>query len=188
MGKIKNLVRKIRDKLVGRVNLSEEQLSEIVIDRIRSGGGTVGENVDILSCTVDLGEPYLIHIGNNVTLTGIRLLTHDASLKKTIGYSKIGKVHIGDDVFVGVGSIILPNTTIGSKVVVGAGTVVAKDIPDNSVVVGNPMRVICTYDEYTEKNKKLMQEYPVFDMYPSNLMNCEKEKGLLIERGYGYML
>ena len=186
--KTKNALRKIRDKLVGRSNLSEEQVSDIIIGKIRAGGGIVGEKVDILSSIIDLGEPYLIHIGDRVTVTGARILTHDASLKKTIGYSKTGKVHVGSDVFIGVGSIVLPNTTIGNKVVIGAGSVVAKDIPDNSVAVGNPIRILCTYDEYVEKNQKLMQEYPVFDLLPSDLMSDEEAKSKLIEAGYGYML
>lgn len=188
MKKIKDLLRKIRDKLVGRSNLTEEQMSDIIIDKIREGGGIVGEKVDILSSIIDLGEPYLIHIGDRVTITGARVLTHDASLKKTIGYSKTGKVYIGSDVFIGVGSIVLPNTTIGNKVVIGAGSIVAKDIPDNSVAVGNPIRILCTYDEYVEKNKSLMQEYPVVDLFPSNLMGDEEAKSKLIEAGYGYML
>ena len=133
-----------------------------------------------------MGEPYLISIGNNVTITGVKILTHDASLKKTIGYSKTGKVHIGNDVFIGWGSIILPNTTIGNRVVIGAGTVVAKDIPDNSVVIGNPCRVLCTYDEYVEKNRFAMQEKPVIDLFPEQIDGEDKKK--LIEFGSGYIL
>lgn len=188
MSTIKNLLRRIRDKLVGRVNLSEEQISEIMIGRIRSGGGVVGDNVDILASSIDMGEPYLIHIGSNVTITGVKILTHDASLKKTIGYSKTGKVHIGNDVFIGWGSIVLPNTTIGNRVVIGAGSVVAKDIPDNSVVVGNPCRIICTYDEYVQKNRRLMEEFPVIDLLPDAIMQDAQGKQQLVDSGYGYIL
>lgn len=188
MGKVKKVLIKVRDKLVGRVNLSEEQISEIIIGRIRSGGGVVGDNVDILASSIDMGEPYLIHIGNNVTITGVKILTHDASLKKTIGYSKTGKVHIGNDVFIGWGSIILPNTTIGNRVVIGAGSVVAKDIPDNSVVVGNPCRIICTYDEYVQKNRRLMEEFPVIDLLPDAIMQDVQSKQQLVDSGYGYIL
>lgn len=51
--------------------------------------------------------PYLVAIGNNVTLTGVRVLTHDASTKKELGYTKVGRVTIGDNVFVGAGFITL---------------------------------------------------------------------------------
>ena len=118
----------------------------------------------------------------------MKILTHDASLKKTIGYSKTGKVHIGNDVFVGWGSIILPNTTIGNRVVIGAGTVVAKDIPDNSVVIGNPCRILCTYDEYVKKNEDAMKVKPVIDLLPEEIMNNEECRKMLIEYGNGYIL
>lgn len=70
-------------------------------------------------------------------------------------------VKIGDNVFIGYGSIILPNTTIGNKVIVGAGTVVSKNVPDNVVIVGNPYRIICSYDSYMERMKKDMEIKPV---------------------------
>lgn len=97
-------------------------------------------------------------------------------------------MHIGDDVFIGWGSIILPNTTIGNRVVIGAGAVIAKDVPDNSVVVGNPCRILCTYDEYVNKTKDLMKEYPVIDLLPDELMNDIVSKEKLIEKGFGYIL
>ena len=51
-------------------------------------------------------------------------------------------VTIGDNVWIGGGSIILPGITIGNNVTIGAGSVVTKDIPDNVLAVGNPCRVI----------------------------------------------
>ena len=63
----------------------------------------------------------MLKIGNNVTITCVRILTHDARLKKTIGYTKVGQVYIGDNVFVGAGSIILPNVCIGNNCIIGAG-------------------------------------------------------------------
>ncbi|MDO5844977.1 MAG: sugar O-acetyltransferase [Methanocorpusculum sp.] len=51
-------------------------------------------------------------------------------------------VKIGNDVWIGGGSVILPGITIGNNVVVGAGSVVTHDIEDNSVAVGNPCRII----------------------------------------------
>lgn len=56
--------------------------------------------------------------------------------KKILGYSRVGRIDIGNDVFIGASSIVLPNVKIGDKVIVGAGSIVTKDIPDNSVVVG----------------------------------------------------
>ena len=102
------------------------------------------------------------------------ILLHDASTKRFIGYSRVGKVVIGSNVFIGADAIICPGVTIGNNVVVGAGSVVTKNIPDNSIVVGNPGRVIGTTDNFIEKNQKDMDGYPVFTTYWANKTREEK--------------
>ena len=133
------------------------------IEFYRQKGVKVGENILLIRCKIDLHMPKLLSIGNNTTIVRSSILVHDASLNKTLGYTKYGKVEIGDNVFIGLGSIILPNVKIGNRVVVGAGSVVSKDIPDNSVAVGNPCRVIGTFDEYFERQRKNLEKRPVFD-------------------------
>ena len=167
---------------------TEEEFSQYIIGQIRSGGGQVGENVTIYDSDFDLGEPYYISIGNNVTITGVKLLTHDASTKKALGYTKNGRVIIGNDVFIGYGSIILPDTVIGNRVIIGAGTIVAKAVPDNVVVCGNPMRVLCSYEEYLEKNRKKMESLPVIDLYPAAIMKDPAVIEQLKNAGSGYLL
>lgn len=103
---------------------------------------TIGENCHIYTNQIDIPHAYLISIGNNVTISNARILAHDGSTKKILGYSRVGRVDIGDDVFIGAGGIILPNVKIGS--IVGTGAVVTRDIPDNSVAVGSPARVVGT--------------------------------------------
>lgn len=70
---------------------------------------------------------------------------------------------IGDDVFVGAGTIILPRVEIGNKVIIGAGSVVSRSIPSNSVAVGNPAKVIGSYDDYMAKRKLQMASSPCYD-------------------------
>lgn len=103
-------------------------------------------------------EAYLISMGNDVWLTGnVQLINHDASVKvvknvKNVDWiDKIGIISFGNHVFVGNHSIIMPGVRIGNNVVIGAGSVVTRDIPSNSVAVGNPARCIMSFDEYAEK-------------------------------------
>lgn len=149
------------------------------INQLRKRGVKIGENVDVFSSYIDDGHGFLISIGNNCTITNSTILAHDASTKKVLGYSKVGKVSIGNDVFVGHGSIILPGVTIGDKVIIGAGSVVRKNIPSNSVVLGNPATVVCTYNEYMEKNKQHMESYPKYNTFWKK--KSEEEKQRMIE-------
>ena len=106
---------------------------------------------------IDPTHCYHITIGDNVTLAPrVHILAHDASTFIFIGKTRAANVKIGNDVFIGASTIVLPGVPIGNRVVIGAGSVVTKNIPDNSVAVGNPARVICTVDEYLDKIKEKM--------------------------------
>lgn len=114
-------------------------------------------------CYIDPTHCFLIEIGNNVTLSiRVSLLAHDASTKKSLGYTRIGHIRIGDDVFIGANATVLPGVRIGSHSVIGANSVVTKDIPENTVAAGNPARVICSLEEFTEKNRAAMENARVF--------------------------
>lgn len=69
-------------------------------------------------------------------------------------------VTIGDNVWIGGNTVIMPGVHIGSNTVIGAGSVVTKDIPDWSVAVGNPCRVI---KKITEEDKKYYYKDREFD-------------------------
>lgn len=62
-----------------------------------------------------------------------------------------GTITIKENVFVGFRAVILPNTTIGKNSIIGAGSIVKGNIPEGSVVVGNPAKVLCSIDEYKRK-------------------------------------
>lgn len=66
----------------------------------------------------------------------------------------MGQITVGDNCFIGQRAIILQNVKIGNNCIIGAGAVVTKDVPDNSVVAGCPAKVICTVEEYIERNKE----------------------------------
>jgi maltose O-acetyltransferase len=77
-------------------------------------------------------------------------------------YTRIGKVTIGNRVFIGASSVILPGVTIGSNVIIGAGSVVTKDIPDNVVAAGNPAKVLMPINDFLTKRQQETEIYPVF--------------------------
>ena len=170
-------------KMIRKITGRAPSLAEL-----RSSGVVIGSNCHIYGF-IDAGHGFLVTIGDNVTLAGgCKLLTHDGSTKKIVGYSRVGRIDIGNDVFIGAGCIVLPNVKIGNKVIVGAGSIVTKDIPDNCVVVGNPARVIGTYDAYVEKTKNQFENLPRWDTYYTKKTAAEKQqmKDTLYESGYGF--
>ena len=139
----------IRSKLMSlRSEVSTEDLIKL--------GLTVGKNFSRQEKTlIDQSHCWLINIGNDVTLAPrVHILAHDASTKKALGYTRIGLVDIGNNVFIGASTTVLPGVKIGDNVVIGAGSVVSKDIPAGSVAAGNPAKVICRYEEFVERKKK----------------------------------
>lgn len=171
------------------MELLDKLLKKSVVDRLRSNGAHVGENVTIYANTgtvIDYGHAFLISIGDSVTMSNVTLLAHDASTKRLFGYSKVGKIIIGNNVFIGMKSIVLPNVRIGSNVIIGAGTLVCKDVPDNSVAVGNPVRVIGKYDDFVKKHEKWINEKPCYDTYYTKKSVEEKKQMVadIIDWGY----
>lgn len=118
-------------------------------------GLKVGKNFDRhQGCYIDPTHCFLIKIGDNVTFSiRVTVMAHDASTKEFLGYSKIGRVTIGDNVFVGANTTILPGVQIGNNVIIGAGSVVTRSIPDNMVAAGNPAKIICSLEDYKTKWK-----------------------------------
>lgn len=139
--------------------------SEVSTEDLISLGLTVGENLNRQEKTIiDQSHCWLITIGDNVTLAPrVHILAHDASTKSALDYTRIGLVNIGNNVFIGASSTILPGVTIGDNVVIGAGSIVSTNIPSNSVAVGNPAKVISTYDDYIIKKKQEFDNVPVYN-------------------------
>ena len=138
---------------------------EYTTEKLISMGMKVGKNFGRLNGVIlDPSHCWLIEIGDDVTLAPrVHILCHDASTKTFMNYTKIGNVTIGNRVFIGAESVILPGVTIGDDVVIGANSTVTHDIPTNSVAVGSPARVICTLEEYIQKEKERMKSAPVYD-------------------------
>ena len=129
-----------------------------------NNGLFLGEDVEIIDdFFFDPSHCFLISIGSHTTICpNVRLIAHDASTKKLLGYTKIGKIEIGEYCFIGDSAIILPNVKIGSNTIVGAGSVVTRNIPAGSVAAGNPARVVSSTEQYKQRFKKIGDQKKIF--------------------------
>lgn len=142
--------------------LGYKATEESYIKHLKKIGVKVGKNVKIyrpFNTTIDIQNPHLLTIGNDVQITGpVTILTHDYSwcvLKKKYGniYGNQRKTTIGNNVFIGWGATILGGSNVGDNVVIGANSVVSGLVESNSVYAGNPAKKLMTLDEYYKKRK-----------------------------------
>ena len=101
-------------------------------------------------------EPWVITIGDNCNITDdVLFMTHDAgtlAVEKECGrWVIVGDIVLGNNVYVGTRTTILPGVHIGDNTIIGAGSVVTKDIPANVVAAGVPCRVIRSREDYINK-------------------------------------
>ena len=95
---------------------------------------------------IDKTNPKGVSIGEKTMVTfDAIVLSHDYASRR-----HSAKTRIGTHCFIGCGSIIMPNVTIGNHVIVAAGAVVTKDVPSNSIVAGNPAKIIASDIETIE--------------------------------------
>lgn len=134
------------------LGVSRRRYMEAYLDGFRKRGTKIGENVTMYGVTVDGPYPQLVEIGDNCVITGgVKLLAHDAAPTVFGREMKISPVKICDNVFIGMGAVIMPGVTVGPNAIVGANAVVTKDVSPNAVVAGVPARVIMSLDEYLHK-------------------------------------
>ena len=119
--------------------------------------------------TIDRERPWMLKIGSYCKITsGVSILTHDYSrsvLRRVYGdiIGEAGLTQIGNNVFIGVNSVILMGTKIGDNVIVGAGSVVSGTVPPNVVIAGNPAKIVRTLDEhYLKRKENSLKEAVVF--------------------------
>lgn len=162
--RIKKGKEKVMNKIVyiiKRLIYKERCDSDTYIEWLKKRGAKIGKGTVIFSrikdVTIDTTRPWLLDIGNNVQITkGVTILTHgyDWSVLKGV-YGDVlgssGKVKIGNNVFIGMNTTILKGVTIGNNVIIGANSLINKDVPDNCVVAGNPMKIVSDLENYYKK-------------------------------------
>lgn len=136
--------------------------SKRYIKYLRKAGVKVGDGTivrDPKRILIDTSRPELLEIGCNVLLhRDTVILTHDfASRTFVTRFNEFipshKKVKIGNNVWFGEKVSVLKGVTIGDNVIIGYGAIVTKSIPSNSVAVGCPAKVICSYEEYFSKRQ-----------------------------------
>ncbi|WP_431158342.1 acyltransferase [Winogradskyella poriferorum] len=88
-------------------------------------------------------------IGKNVTITtGTKIINHYPVLSSSgVTEYSTGDIWIGDNVFIGMNSLIIKPITIGNGAVIGAGSIVTKDVPKKAIVAGNPAKIVDYIDD-----------------------------------------
>lgn len=184
MNRLRILVRRLIYRL--RSDYTTEQLAKM--------GLSVGKNFKRMHGTIlDPSHCWLISIGDNVTLAPrVHVLAHDASTCHHLDYARIGRVDIGNNVFIGADTVILPGVSIGDNSVIGANSTVTKPIPANVVAAGNPAKIICTIEEYIARNKARMQNGYVYGEDYTLRGNITLQKKLQqqqdLKNGCGYVI
>lgn len=137
---IKLLIHRIRRFIV------EKSSSDKKIAFLRKEGMKIGDwcHFDTMAFST---EPYLVEIGDHVGVSsGTVFITHDAGIScyrdEFPEDDVFGKIVIGNNVFIGINCTLLPNTIIEDNCIIGAGSVVRGRVPSNSVVIGNPAKVL----------------------------------------------
>lgn len=130
---------------------------EMKINYYRKLGMTIGEECYLFTDKIETAEPYLVSLGNHVTIANdVLFATHDASANLYLeNVSDIyGRINIGNYVFIGMGTIILPGVTIADHIIIGAGSVVTKSFLEPGVVIaGNPAKIIGNIEKLKRENE-----------------------------------
>lgn len=156
------IIRKIIENTFGKL---------FPITYARCIGVKIGKNCRLINVKYST-EPYLITLGDHVSATKVHFETHDGGVwcfrDQHPEIDIIKPITIGNNVYIGYGSVILPGVEIGNNVVIGACSLVTRNIPSNSVAAGIPAKVIKSLDDYYQKSMLFGEK--------TKLLNKKKKK------------
>jgi acetyltransferase-like isoleucine patch superfamily enzyme len=162
MNRLKKVLNRIRESFYWR-RLWIRDPVEWYRQRALRYGVKMGKDCRIMSLNFS-SEPYLIELGDHVLVAAdVSFITHEAGWVFTSRIhpdrNVFGRIKVGNNVSIGMGAIIMPNTEIGDNCVIGAGCVVRGRVPPNTVYAGNPGKVVMTLDLYKKAffgNRRLL--------------------------------
>jgi len=155
-------------KRIRKLIYGEDATSEDLTNYLTSRGATIGKGFKVYApnkTLIDKTAPFLLTFGDYVRVAeGVKILTHDYSWCVLKRYSSdtctegqvLGSqapVHIGNNVFIGMNSVITCGVTVGDNVIIGAGSVVTKDCERDSVYAGVPAKRLMSIEEFFAKRK-----------------------------------
>lgn len=151
------------------------------VSRFRDYGVRIGDGCEIYENVSFGSEPYLVTIGNHVRITaGVKFITHDGGVwvvREMMNMSdidKFGAITIGNNVHIGMNSIIMPGVSIGDNCIIGCGAVVTKNVPPYEIWGGVPARKIKTVAEYFQQHEHAFEH--------TKQMNSDEKKAYLIKK------
>lgn len=155
-------------RIILKINdLYHNLLKKATVHVAQKKGLKLGKNWFIQGVPNFGSEPFLIEIGDHVTIAeNVSFINHGGDARVTKRLEKyahgrnFGRIKIGNNTFIGKGTILMPGVSIGDNCIVGSLSVVSSSIPDNSVYAGTPARYIFSIDEYGERLLKNNTEYP----------------------------
>lgn len=165
-----SVLKKILSKLyMHRVNKTNEAKRKY----LRSLGCKIGEGTRFTGLANVGDDPYLVEIGSDCLISNdVSFLAHDGGVKvlnsagffNEVKMDKMARIKVGNNCFIGCGAVIMGGVKIGDNVIIGTRSIVTKDIPSGMVAAGMPAKVICTIEEYYEKNKEKGTFFPTASM------------------------
>ncbi len=146
----------LRSQLLAKLR-GQTNLDELVKRGLKLGDKVwLGEDVYI-----DPAFAWLIEIEDEVDISfNTVILAHDAAPRTKLGYTRVGRVRIARGARIGCNVLIMPGVTVGEGAMVAAASVVTRDVPPETLVGGNPAKVIATAADYFAKQRENMQGRP----------------------------
>ena len=168
-GRISKFIYYVLKPLVSFVNyLSPRVATTMFVRLLKTCGVNMNGCPRFISTRIRIDEFSLISIGEHSVISeNVILLTHDYSCTNALrllkvlyptDVSKHASIKIGDNVFIGMGCIILPGTEIENNVIIGAGSVVKGHLKGNTVYAGNPLKPIKEMADYAAKVQNEMRK------------------------------